>query len=112
MMKNGKRNQFGIQFLRPLPTAKLFDAILPAADAFLQHRWIQLEGVPSHSHFGLSIQSGSRLLQPTLFDETPRTDDIGNHVDGETHGNSVLMDWLFKVTPLITSWRSNVGLGQ
>ena len=39
------RNHLGVKLQRPLPTAKLFDAIFLAADTFLRHSRIELEWV-------------------------------------------------------------------
>ena len=83
------RNHLGVKLQRPLPTAKLSDAIFLAADPFLRHRRIELEWEPTHSNL-LALKGSDGPFEPPLADVAPRADHVGDHVNGEIHDNSKL----------------------
>jgi hypothetical protein len=83
-------NYLGVKLQRPLPTAKLSDAIFLAADAFLGHRRIELVGQPVHSNFLLAFNATYGFFEPLFAEVAPRADDVGDHFNGEIHCNSDL----------------------
>src|SRR5262249_49422616 len=88
------RDQLGVKLLRPLPTAKLSDAIFLAVDTFLRHRRIELVRQPAHSDLVTLVKGSDGLFEPLFADVAPRADHVGDHFNGELHDNSSLTNCL------------------
>src|SRR5213076_1947748 len=76
------------KFLRAFRASELVRAIFSAADALLRHRRVELKGKPAHRY--LAIERSNGFFESSLADVAPRTDYVGNHLDGERHFGSAL----------------------